>query len=320
MTTFLKTKVVCFGGGTGLPSLLSGLKGNPWLEITAIVNMFDTGGSSGELRDKFGILPPGDILKCLLALSKNESAAREMLLKRIKNQKRPRHTGGNILLMGLEQVYGSYLEAIDALGQLLSVCGSVVPVTLERSTLCAAYTNGQSARGETSVDLGVHEGLKVDKLFLYPTIEASPQAIAAIEQADLLCVGPGSFYTSVLSNFLPSGIQESIMTSKAPIIFIANLVTEGDGMRDLTLPDIVATVEHYVGRHIHAVLVNGSLPSEAVLATYADERKLPILGEEEIGEFHYQTIRADLWTHTIARHDTQRLAGLVSGLAFTFSC
>ena len=111
-----KIKVVCFGGGTGLPTLLAGLKKNPWLEISAIVTMFDTGGSSGELKDKFGILPPGDVLKCLLALSKDEKFTREIFLKRIANHSSPGHTGGNILLLGLEKVFGNMTAAIDALG------------------------------------------------------------------------------------------------------------------------------------------------------------------------------------------------------------
>src|SRR3989344_9061853 len=134
-----KIKVVCFGGGTGMPSLLSGLKHNPWLDITAVVNMFDTGGSSGELKDKFGILPPGDILKCLLALSGNEKSTREILLKRITDTKSPGHTGGNILLLGLEKVYGSLTTAINALGEILSASGKVYPVTLTKSTLCAEF-------------------------------------------------------------------------------------------------------------------------------------------------------------------------------------
>ena len=173
-------KVVCFGGGTGLPALLSGLKDNPWLEITAVVNMFDTGGSSGELKDRFGILPPGDVLKCLLALSTQESYARELLQKRIRNHNFFGHTGGNVLLLGLEKVFGDYITAVDALGQLLSIKGRVVPVTLEQSTLSARYKDGSVYRGETSVDIGIHEGKVLSDLFLEPRVSASKQAIDAI--------------------------------------------------------------------------------------------------------------------------------------------
>jgi len=166
MKNFPQLKVVCFGGGTGLPSLLSGLKHNPWFDITAIVNMFDSGGSSGELRDRFGILPPGDILKCLLAFSGHEQQAREMLLKRIKNSKSSVHTGENALLLGLEKIFGDFLAAIDALGQLLSIRGKVIPVAQETATLRALFYDGLICKSETSVDVGVSEGRFVKRFFL----------------------------------------------------------------------------------------------------------------------------------------------------------
>ena len=138
-------RITCFGGGTGLPSLLSGLKKNPWIDVTAVVSMFDSGGSSGALRDRYGILPPGDILKCLLALAEDEKGARKILLKRINHATSPGHTGGNLLLFALERIYGSYPDAVDALAQILSVKGRVIPVSLEPSSLCARYDDGSEA-------------------------------------------------------------------------------------------------------------------------------------------------------------------------------
>ncbi len=269
-------KVVCFGGGTGLPSLLSGLKTNPWLEISAVVNMFDSGGSSGELKDKFGILPPGDILKCLLALSTREKEARDILLKRITHKKYSGHTGGNVLLLGFEKVYGSHDAAIDALGQLLSVRGEVIPVTQEKSTLCAEYQDGSVYKSETSVDVGIKEGKIVKKLFLEPSITASKQALQAISSADAICIGPGSFYTSVTSNFLPKKIKESLAKSKAKVIFISNLLTEGLGMRDYSAEKAVSIMEKYIGRKIDAAIFNKALPDTGVLDLYAGEHKYPI--------------------------------------------
>lgn len=135
-----KVKIVCFGGGTGLPTLLSGLKKNPFFEVSAVVTMFDTGGSSGELKDKFGILPPGDVLKCLLALSKNEKATREIFLKRITDANPPGHTGGNILLLGLEKVYGNLTSAINALGgDTISFGKSISGNTGKKHALCRIY-------------------------------------------------------------------------------------------------------------------------------------------------------------------------------------
>src|SRR5690349_4564713 len=149
--------VGCFGGGTGLPSLLGGLKNNPWLDIHAVVTMFDSGGSSGQLRDELGVLPPGDVLKCALALARSEAEAREILLARLptlEHQRLAGHTGGNLLLSMMEQYTGDFLAAVEALRTLLGCRGRVWPITTERSTLCAAYDDGTATRGEVQVDAG----------------------------------------------------------------------------------------------------------------------------------------------------------------------
>ena len=304
--------IVCFGGGTGMPSLLSGLKQNPLFEITAIVDMFDSGGSSGMLRDQYGILPPGDILRCLLALSEDEVYARKLLLKRIRNHHKSGHTGGNLLLYALEKVYGTYLEAVDALAQMLSVRGRVIPVTLSQSTLCARYTDGTVSKKETNVDQGLFEGKEIAELFLEPAVDASHEAIEAIGQADVICIGPGSLYTSVLSNFLPQGIVQAVQHSHAPIMYMANLLTEGKRMSEMGLVGIVNQVESMVGRNFSVIITNAALPDNDVLARYAAEQKFPILvSQQEQGDPRITT--ADLWIdQSIARHDSARLASVVT--------
>src|SRR5690242_2545015 len=145
----------CFGGGTGLPSLLGGLKTNPWLDLDAIVTMFDSGGSSGQLRDALGVLPPGDVLKCTLALARNEAEARQILLARLPmlaHGKLAGHTGGNLLLSMMERYTGDFLVAVDAMRALLGCSGRVWPITTEVSTLCASYADGTKTRGEFHVD------------------------------------------------------------------------------------------------------------------------------------------------------------------------
>lgn len=311
-----QVKVVCFGGGTGLPSLLTGLKHNPWLNITAIVTMFDNGGSSRELRDRFGILPPGDILKCLLALSKHEAYARQMLSKRIINKEFPGHTGGNVLLLGLEKVYEHHTAAVDALGQLLSIRGRVIPVTLGDSCLCATYTDTTTYKGETSVDVGIHEGKCINNIFLEPMVEASHSAVNAIQNADVICIGPGSFYTSVLPNFLPRGIKMAMQDSRAKTVFIANLLTEGKGMRNIHLEDCIKTVEHYTGRHIDCIIANSKWPSVdgKLYERYALECKYPI--QPRGTSMNRRIVFAELWQDDeYARHDSSRLAHLVSAVA-----
>lgn len=313
MSTFEKMKIVCFGGGTGLPSLLSGLKKNPWLDVTAIVSMFDSGGSSGVLRDRFGILPPGDILKCLLALSEDEKAARALLLRRIEHKQMPGHTGGNLLLYALEKVYGNYPDAIRALGQILSIHGTVVPVSIEKSSLGAEYEDGSRAKNEVEVDDGVRKGKKIARLFLEPSVQASPDALDAIRRADVLVAGPGSLYTSVLPNFLPTGIRDAVVASRAPVIFICNLLSEGKGMEGMGVKEIVQTVEAELGRPVANVVVNTAVPDDDVVMRYAAESKYPLRpgGEDLDGRL----VSADLWTdRSIARHDSMKLAELVFAL------
>ena len=147
----------CFGGGTGLPSLLGGLKQNPWLRLNAVVTMFDSGGSSGQLRDELGVLPPGDILKCALALSRNAREARRVLLARLPTLEHARlggHTGGNLLLSMMQRYSGDFLDAIDGLRALLGCRGRVWPVSVQQASVCAEYGDGSVTRGEVEVDAG----------------------------------------------------------------------------------------------------------------------------------------------------------------------
>ena len=158
--------VGCFGGGTGMPALLGGLKRNPWLSVHAVVTMFDSGGSSGQLRDELGVLPPGDVLKCALALARNEAEARRVLLSRVPSID-PRlagHTGGNLLLSMMQQYSGDFLAAVDALRALLGCRGRVWPVSVERATLCAEYADGAVTRGEVEVDAAHNRGPAVQDL------------------------------------------------------------------------------------------------------------------------------------------------------------
>jgi uncharacterized cofD-like protein len=308
-------KIVCFGGGTGLPSLLSGLKKNPWIEATAIVSMFDSGGSSGVLRDRYGILPPGDIMRCMLALSEDEKTARKILLKRINHTVVPGHTGGNLLLYALESVYGSYPAAVDALGQILSIKGTVIPVSLEPSSLCARYEDGSEACNEVMVDEELKNGKVIATVSLQPSASAYAPAMEAIQKTDAICIGPGSFYTSVLPNFLPVGIKEAISSTKVPVIFIANLLTEGKGMESLDVSKMVAIIESHIGRPLTKVIVNSAMPGKELVERYAGEGK-SILSVGDAAVLGDRLVSAPIWTDLeIARHDSGKLAQLVYALA-----
>src|SRR5919106_2330535 len=175
--------VGCFGGGTGLPSLLGGLKRNPWLTLNAVVTMFDSGGSSGQLRDELGVLPPGDVLKCALALARNEREARRVLLARLPTLEHARlsgHTGGNLLLSMMERYSGDFLAAVEGLRSLLGCAGRVWPISVESASICAEYRDGSSTRGEVEVDAGQTAGSAIKRLWLEPDVHLHPSAAAAI--------------------------------------------------------------------------------------------------------------------------------------------
>ena len=176
----------CFGGGTGLPSLLGGLKRNPWLSLNAVVTMFDSGGSSGVLRDELGVLPPGDVLKCALALARNEREARRVLLSRLPTLEHARlggHTGGNLLLSMMEQYTGDFVAAVDGLRGLLGCAGRVWPVSVEQASVCAEYQDGTRTRGEVEVDAGQNGGPAVTRLWLEPDVRMHPATEAAIRSS-----------------------------------------------------------------------------------------------------------------------------------------
>src|SRR6188508_3435093 len=183
----------CFGGGTGLPSLLGGLKANPWLNLNAVVTMFDSGGSSGQLRDELGVLPPGDVLKCALALARNEREARRVLLSWLPTLEHARlggHTGGNLLLSMMEQYSGDFLAAVDGLRALLGCAGRVWPVSVEQAALCAEYGDGTRTRGEVEVDAGQTAGNAITRLWLEPDVRLHPATEAAIPQFEAAIIGP----------------------------------------------------------------------------------------------------------------------------------
>jgi len=302
--------VGCVGGGTGLPSLLGGLKRNPWLTVNAVVTMFDSGGSSGQLRDELGVLPPGDVLKCALALSRNEREARRVLLSRLPmleaNTRLGGHTGGNLLLSMMEQYSGDFLEAVDGLRLLLGCRGRVWPISTEPASVCAEYGDGTQTRGEVEVDAGQSHGRQVKRVWLEPEVSIHPTVADAIRTFDAVIIGPGSFFTSLMPPLLVRGVREALADMDGPIVLIANLLTEGRGMRGFTAADSARWVSDAIGRPVDVVVANTGRPSAEALARYASEHKEPL----EVGTLEGDTeaVLGRFWCSDIARHDRRRLA------------
>lgn len=306
-------KIGCFGGGTGLPSLIGGLKRNAWIDLHAIVTMFDTGGSSGQLRDELGVLPPGDVLRCALTLARNEREARKILLARLpmlEHTKLGGHTGGNLLLSMMEQYTGDFLAAVDGLRALLGGRGRVWPITIQRSTICARYQDGSETRGEVEVDAGQAGGQPIRKLWLDPPVSIHPAVERVIQSLDAVIIGPGSFYTSLIPIFLVDGCREALAAMRGPVIYVANLLTEGRGMAGFTAAHAVAGLTEVIGRSVDVVIFNNETPSDStVLEQYAREHKVPLpLGELPAG---CELIEGAFWRHSIARHDRRRLSAAV---------
>jgi uncharacterized cofD-like protein len=302
--------VGCFGGGTGLPSLLGGLKTNPWLHLNAVVTMFDSGGSSGQLRDELGVLPPGDVLKCALALARNEGEARRVLLARLptleQHDRLAGHTGGNLLLSMMEQYSGDFQAAVDALRALLGCKGRVWPVSVEPASLCAEYGDGSQSTGEVEVDALQSHGHQVRRIWLDPPVSIHPVVANAIRSFDAAIIGPGSFFTSIMPPLLVRGVKEALSEVRGPIILIANLLTEGRGMGGFTAADAARWVSDAIERRVDVVIANTGRPSDDGRLRYAAEHKQPLeLGELPPG---IEPVLGRFWCSDIARHDRRRLA------------
>jgi uncharacterized cofD-like protein len=299
----------CFGGGTGLPSLLGGLKRNPWLRLNAVVTMFDSGGSSGQLRDELGVLPPGDVLRCALALSRNEGEARRVLLARLPTLEHARlggHTGGNLLLSMMERYSGDFLAAVDGLRELLGCRGHVWPISVQQATLCAEYADGEITRGEFEIDKGHARGHHVKRIWLDPPAPIHPAVQSAITTFDAVVIGPGSFFTSLMPTLLVDGVADVIASVKGPVIVVGNLLTEGQGMREFTAADEVAWISKTIGRKVDVLIANHGQPSQQAVARYAAEDKHPLpVGKLSAGT---EAVVGDFWRSEIARHDRRRLS------------
>ena len=289
--------------------MLGGLKRNPWLSLHAVVTMFDSGGSSGQLRDELGVLPPGDVLRCALALARNEGEARRVLLSRLPTIEHARlggHTGGNLLLSMMQQYTGDFLAAIGGLRALLGCRGHVWPISIEPAVLCAEYTDGMIHRGEVEIDRGQARGHQVRELWLEPTARILPEVCDAIRAFDTVVIGPGSFFTSLMPTLLVDGVKEALGAVNGPIVLVANLLTEGQGMQTFSGADAIEWVERAIGRPVDVVLFNTARPRAEVLARYESEHKQPL----ERGDIpsRIEVVEGPLWRTAIARHDRRRLS------------
>lgn len=240
-------KIVCLGGGTGVSVVLSGLKKYP-VNLGAVVTMFDSGGSSGKLREELGISPLGDIRQCLFALSKKNDLSQFFHYRFEKGSLRG-HNLGNLLIAGVIKMTGGLEAAMDEVGRILKIKGKIFPVTLENADIKVILNNNEKInREENIVNCRFLSKVGIKKLFLQPKVKANPKAISTIQNADLIVIGPGKFYTSIIPNFLVEGIKEAIQKSRAKKVFICNLMTQVGNTDHFGVEDFMTILEKYLGK------------------------------------------------------------------------
>ena len=259
-------KIVTIGGGSGQFILLSGLKDIEGIQITAIVSMVDSGGSTGRLRDELGILPPGDILKCILALSPYQNACRSILLKRFKKDRRlAGHSAGNMLLTMLSRYTGNFPAGVAALAEILDVNGTILPVTIDRATLVAELTDGKRIYGEEAIDLprGTQRE-RIKDVFLVPhhhdSISVYPPVLDTIAKADYIFIGPGDLFTSIIPNLIVPGVRQALQTTSAKLYFTINIMTKYGETYNFSGKDFVIRLEERLGREVDGLIVNSRKP------------------------------------------------------------
>lgn len=313
-----RPRMVTIGGGTGSFVVLSGLKSYV-RNLTAIVAMSDDGGSTGILRDELGVLPPGDVRQCLVALSR-WPRLRELFNYRFEEGSLSGHSFGNLLLTAMEKVTGSFEAAVHEAAQLLSVQGTVLPVTTHDVRLVTTTSSGERIRGESRL-----EGMPLERgsftVALEPECDLNPRAAQKIMAADVVVICPGDLYTSVIPHFLVRGMGETVRRSKAKKVVITGLMNK-EHTKGFQVHDYVREIERYAGGPLtDFVLYNTAKPPKHALERYAEEGELLTADEEIMAREPYTAIggnflsrrlatqqKSDMLKRSLIRHDPDRIA------------
>jgi len=317
--------VVAIGGGTGLSTLLRGVK-QVTANLTAVVTVSDDGGSSGRLREEIDVLPPGDVRNCLLALAEDDSHFSGYFQHRFESPgELAGHSLGNLVLAGLEQATGGFDRAVEAMSQFLSIRGRVLPATLSKTRLVARMDDGTLLEGESVIGA---DRRRIRAMTLTPPhASAYEKVLDAIADADLIILGPGSLFTSLIPNLLVEGITAAVERASAEKILVANLMTQPGETAGFTLSDHVRALEPYIDvRCFDLLLVNSARPTEPLLAGYRDEAAEPVVDDLTTpNAYGFSVVREDLigvadWIgKTTIKHDPAKLAKAIVRHSKAFS-
>lgn len=318
-----KPNIVVIGGGTGSYVVLSGLK-NKDVNVSSIVTMMDSGGSTGRLRDQLGVLPPGDVRQALVALSDSTDIWRNLFTYRFDTGDLEGHNLGNIFLSALEKITGSSKDGLKEAATILNIKGNVFPVTYTKCVLCAKYEDGSLIQGESKIDEALTKRPRIKFMYLSPEGVVNEDAEEALKNADLVVLGPGDLYTSVLPNLLVNDFSKIIADSKAKKVYIPNLMTKLGQTDDFCISDHVLEIDKYLGGgFLDYVLINNRRPSKEVLDWYKELDNVSLV-EDDLYDKHVveaKLIRGDFLSDTVftpslsdrlkrslIRHDPDKLA------------
>lgn len=315
-------KITVIGGGTGSFVVLRGLKNYP-VDLSAIINVTDSGGSTGRLRSEFGFLPVGDLRQCLAALADDHD---DVLIKLLtyrfdRGRGLTGHNLGNLILTGLRDLYGSEPKALAKASSIFRITGEVLPVSLSRASLGAIYENGQKVLGEHAIDQPKFGGgLRVRRVFLKPSVKVYPGAAEAIVGADLIVMGPGDIYTSTIPCLLVEGVKSAIKKSRAKICYVVNLMNRYSQTHNFKASDYISEIEKYAGRKVDVAIVNTSKRPEKLMSSYSAE-KATVPVDDLVEEKKFAVVRGDFVKRSIVgevsgdwlarsflRHDEDKLA------------
>ena len=291
----MEKKIVVLGGGTGISTILRGLKYYS-KNISAVVSMSDDGGGSGILREELNILPPGDVRRCLIALSNADETLKELLSYRFNSGTLKNQNVGNILIAALTDIFGSFDKALIEMSSVFNVTGKIIPVTLDETHLVAEFASKDKVVGESYIPKMCYRlNTRIEKMSMIPNYpRANEDAIKAILDADIVIIGPGSLYTSIIPNFLVAGINEALRETKARIIYIANAMTQRGETKNYSLRDhFDAILKHSEYEFIDEVIANNFRASNDVYEYYYNkEESEPIfIGEEDRKYFGEKNVR-----------------------------
>ena len=304
-------KIVAIGGGTGLSTLLRGLKRRT-SNLTAVVTVSDDGGSSGRLQKELGVLPPGDVRNCLVALADNEALVTDLFRYRFQEgQGLSGHSFGNLFLAAMTGITGNFDIAIKESSRVLNIVGRVLPATLSVARLCAELDDGTIVEGESAIPLSRRP---IKRVFFDPArVEPLDEVIEAIREADAIVLGPGSLFTSILPNLLIDRVTAEIIASPAVKMYVCNVMTQPGETQSMTAAEHVQTLFANAGGAVCEYVIVNEQPPSRLLETYAEEGQIPVIADfERIEQLGVTAIGAQVISETqTVRHDSEKLAGVV---------